>query len=313
MKTVLVCAAVAAASVAASAQEKRAVIVQDQVVQGQIETAIAPNVARTMTNTFQFISAEAGISPSLVKGAPYSATTVTETVQTLADGNRITHTNSASVARDSQGRTRREQSFPMLGQWTSDGPAPKMTTINDPVAGVTYVLEDQTKTVRKLEDKGPMKAKMKAEAMGAGGVAVAGAAGNVMFHTIADASSNADVIMFKSAAAGGLPVESQPKVEQLGQKSIEGVVADGARATVEIPAGAVGNERPIEIVDERWYSQELHTTVMSRHSDPRSGETTFRLTNVSRSDPAPSLFEVPADYKVEAVAPKEIRIDHKQE
>ena len=83
---------------------------------------------------------------------------------------------------------------------------------------------------------------------------------------------------------------------------MEGVQAEGTRTTMTIPAGQMGNDAPIQVVSERWYSADLQTVVMSRHSDPRVGETVYRLTNVSRAEPAPSLFQAPADYKV--VAPR---------
>ena len=90
----------------------------------------------------------------------------------------------------------------------------------------------------------------------------------------------------------------QKKTESLGTQTIEGVTAEGTRTTLTIPAGEIGNTLPLEIVDETWYSPELQITVMTRHRDPRSGETTYRLTNLSRSEPDRSLFEVPADYTV---------------
>jgi len=96
--------------------------------------------------------------------------------------------------------------------------------------------------------------------------------------------------------------EENAKNEPLGKQSIEGIEADGTRKTVEIPAGEIGNERPIEIVFERWYSPELQVVVMTKHSDPRFGETTYRLTNINRSEPARELFEVPADYTVQGPA-----------
>jgi len=88
--------------------------------------------------------------------------------------------------------------------------------------------------------------------------------------------------------------------DQLGKQIIEGVEAEGTRTTVTIPAGEIGNERPIEIVSERWYSPELQLVVMTRHSDPRFGETTYKLTNINRTEPAKTLFEVPADYTIKA-------------
>ena len=88
------------------------------------------------------------------------------------------------------------------------------------------------------------------------------------------------------------------KTESLGRQSIEGVPADGTRTTMTIPAGRMGNELPIQIVSEHWYSPELQTMVLSRRSDPRMGETVTKLTNVSRNEPSRILFEAPADYKV---------------
>ena len=69
------------------------------------------------------------------------------------------------------------------------------------------------------------------------------------------------------------------------------------RTTRTISAGEIGNEKPIEIVTEVWTSPDLKTIVMSKRSDPRSGEQTFRLTNISRAEPDPALFTVPADFK----------------
>jgi TonB family protein len=91
--------------------------------------------------------------------------------------------------------------------------------------------------------------------------------------------------------------------ESLGKQNVEGVEAEGTRSTVTIPAGEIGNDRPIEIVSERWYSNELQTVVMTRHSDPRFGESTYRLTNIDRGEPAKSLFEVPADYTLKSDSP----------
>ena len=100
------------------------------------------------------------------------------------------------------------------------------------------------------------------------------------------------------------------KTESLGKQAVEGVEAEGRRTTVTIAAGEIGNDRAIEIVSERWYSPELQTVVMTRHSDPRSGETVYRLTNINRSEPAKSLFEVPGDYTIKegpAMGPVHVR------
>ncbi len=90
----------------------------------------------------------------------------------------------------------------------------------------------------------------------------------------------------------------QVKHEDLGTQTIEGVSAQGKRETVTIPAGQIGNERPIEIVSETWFSPELHTMVLRKHSDPRQGESTYRLTDIKRNEPDASLFQPPAGTKV---------------
>jgi hypothetical protein len=100
--------------------------------------------------------------------------------------------------------------------------------------------------------------------------------------------------MFRTKAGS----EGNQVTEQLGKQIIEGVLAEGTRTTETIAAGEIGNERPIEIVSERWYSPELQLVVMTRHSDPRSGETTYKLTNINRAEPVKSLFEVPAGFTV---------------
>jgi hypothetical protein len=117
------------------------------------------------------------------------------------------------------------------------------------------------------------------------------------------AASDLDQLRVESGGAGTFVVRTKGAnanevKEQLGKQNIEGVEAEGTRTTVTIPAGEIGNERPIEIVSERWYSPELQLVVMTRHSDPRFGETTYKLTNINRTEPAKSLFEVPSDYTI---------------
>lgn len=95
------------------------------------------------------------------------------------------------------------------------------------------------------------------------------------------------------------PLSEDVKMESLGKQTIEGVVAEGTRSTVTVAAGVVGNDRPFDIVSERWDAIELQTVVLSKHSDPRMGGHVYRLTNIKRDEPARSLFEIPADYKIE--------------
>jgi hypothetical protein len=92
--------------------------------------------------------------------------------------------------------------------------------------------------------------------------------------------------------------QDQGNTEDLGSQTMEGVLVNGVRTTHTIPAGQIGNERAITIVTEVWTSPDLKTVVYSKRSDPRMGEQTFRLTNIVRAEPSPSLFTVPADFKI---------------
>lgn len=86
--------------------------------------------------------------------------------------------------------------------------------------------------------------------------------------------------------------------ESLGQQVLQGVTAEGTRSTTTIETGAIGNDRPIQMVLDRWYSPELQTTIMTKRTDPRTGEETFHLNNVRRGEPGADLFMVPPGYQL---------------
>jgi len=231
-----------------------------------------------------FVSAEMAFESKPVTGAPYTAQAVTETTQTLSDGNRISQTTQGLVARDSEGRTRREQSMPPFPG--AQGDAMKLVFINDPVAQVSYVLHSDHTADKMPLMKGPA-------AMSGGGPGV-----STMVTTAAALSTSVVSISLAPNMAPAKEAAAMPKptVESLGQKTVEGVQAEGKRTTSVIPAGSIGNEQDINIVSESWYSSDLQTTISSTHTDPRMGTTTYRLTNIQRAEPSPDLFQVPSDY-----------------
>ncbi|HEY6361927.1 MAG TPA: hypothetical protein VIX63_12520, partial [Vicinamibacterales bacterium] len=210
----------------------------------------------------------------------------TETIQTLADGNRIERRSTSQVARDSHGRVRREQQLAAIGPILPQGDV-RIVTISDPVAGVHYSFDRD----RKVATRSPMPFVKRIE----GGVRVEvekAAAGRVERR-----------VMVAGRAAAAAPEGSDVRTATLGTRDMEGVRVEGTRSTVTIAAGAIGNQAPIEIVSERWYSPELKTVILSRRVDPRSGETTYRLENIVRAEPPADLFLVPADYKVDTARP----------
>ena len=267
---------------------------------------------------YVFLATEMSFGGKLVKGAPYSAQAVTESVHTLTDGNRIINKSTASVYRDSEGRTRREQTLKSIGPYASSGEPAVTVFINDPVAGTSYTLDPRTQTARKMT---PMRYRVTAPRTSTGeGRSAETREGEVRYR-----EGVAQVILERSPASGpdqykvaveagaadakrnleaGIAIGAintrnpSARNESLGKQNIAGVEAEGTRNTVTIPAGEIGNELPIEIVSERWYSPELQVIVMTRHTDPRFGENSYRLTNINRSEPGHDLFEVPPGYTV---------------
>jgi len=234
-----------------------------------------------------FISSEFELQ-KFVKGAPYSAQSVTERVQELADGNRITQKNTANVFRDSEGRTRREMDLALIGPWTASSAEPPHTIfIHDPVAGVDYILDEKEKTARKLKIVTSIKELPSVK----GGKETDTEEDFELPVPPPHGGGENHVFQFYNETEKG-------KKESLGKQIMEGINVEGARTTSTIPTGKIGNDRPIEIVSEKWYSPELQLNIMTRHSDPRFGETTYRLTNINRTEPDPSLFRVPDGYKL---------------
>lgn len=203
----------------------------------------------------------------VVTGAPYSAVAITETKQTLADGNVIDRKIQSNVFRDGQGRVRRETTFTGIGPLAASGQPRTAIMIHDPVASTAYILHPDKKTAEQLPTP-------------------PGGGRGARVQTRFESRMEAQI------ANGTL------KKEDLGAQTINGISAQGTRYTHTIPAGQIGNASPILVVSERWYSPDLQVVVKSTRNDPRFGLITYTLTNIQRAEPAPSLFAVPSDYTV---------------
>ena len=239
-----------------------------------------------------------------VVGAPYSATITNESIQTLADGNRIVETTSGSTARDSQGRTRQDTVLPAIGNLSAAN-APHLIFIHDPVAQTSYTLNLTDKTAHKMPSLPPLPGG--APDVGVGGATVTMKVFDGKQAPLPPPTPDAEAMPVTIAAPGpGMffekhfttHEEGQANAEDLGSQTMEGVLVNGTRRTHTIPAGQIGNERPISIVTEVWTSPDLKTVVYSKRRDPRMGEQTFRLTNIVRAEPDPSLFTVPSDFRI---------------
>jgi len=204
----------------------------------------------------RYLSSEMSFSGKVVKHRPYSAETLTESTQMLSNGTRLTRRTTGRVYRDSEGRTRRELSGTTVGPFATRGDTQSLIFINDPVAGTSSTF---TPGMRETV--------------------------TVQMRTLPPANND---------ALSEPEVKSEnSRVESLGKQLIEGFEAEGTRTTILIPTGRIGNDKPLEIVHEQWYSPELRTMLLSKHSDPRWGETIYQLNKINRNAPDPALFNLP--------------------
>ena len=273
-------------------------------------------------------------SSSTIKNSPFSAEAISESVQMLSDGNRIVRSSTSKLYRNSEGRFRREitgGSGGMLGSLYTYGQG---VTLVDPVGGYRYMIDPNLKTTRQMIYKphndirivtmpgakspegGVVEGKLRDEikaaagARGQGGVVVSSDKLKEEIRAVVTAAPAAlaravtGQVMTEALTGVGMTYaigshsKWETRTEELGVQNIEGVEAEGTRTITTIPAGAIGNERPIEITYEKWFSRDLQLVVMSKHNDPRFGEQTYRLTNIVRSEPDPSLFTPPQGYKL---------------
>lgn len=207
------------------------------------------------------------IDSKLVTEKPYFADSTAEVVQTLSDGNRIVRNTVSKFYRDSAGRTRREQTFGNVDP-SNPGPHEVKIFIDDPVNKVAYVLDPGEKTALQVR-RSPE-----------------------FIYTRA----SADVPREQKLP----PLDEAHNItrQDLGSKTIEGILCKGTEQTITIPAGQIGNERPISIVTDTWYAPSIDAVVQSSTNDPRFGVTTYQLHNVRLGEQAPALFAVPPSYRL---------------
>jgi len=288
MKIILITVCSAVTMLAQTPTPTKRVIVQEtldsQGIRAEARTIFIGNgIGNGLGNGLQSMEliSGMGVGPTVTK-SPYSAEAVSESIQTLYDGNRIVQKTSAKQYRDSEGRERREEGSPMNAIF-----------ITDPVAKLSYTLHPDSKT---------------AEKMAFGGANVTSPIGFTRAARFVTTTPPPNVTI---AAPGNVAfamatridtTSTAAKEEDLGTRMIEGVQAKGTRSTMTIPAGEIGNDRAIDIVDERWYSPDLQLTVLTRHADPRMGETTFKLTSIQRLEQVRSLFEIPPGYTIHEAA-----------
>jgi len=216
-----------------------------------------------------------------VLNAPFSAEATTTIRQTLKDGTRIERRGTARYYRDSAGRVRVEQTI-VDPENPAAPPKVRVTIHADPVRQIVHTLD-------------PAGRKATAALRFAAGLAVGGG------DTFAVPLGGPRFLIFNVGrrARGDLEFDDESHEESLGTRLIQGVETSGRRITFSVPAGRIGNDRPLQFVDERWESAELKLVIYARSSDPRTGVVEYQLTNIRRTEPSAGLFSMPSDHTIE--------------
>lgn len=266
------------------------------------------------TGTWAFVASEMGFETKVIKGVPFTADTKTEFIQTLSNGQKIYRKTTGTLARDAEGRTRRDQTVDAIGPYS--GTPHQTVFINDPVAGVSYALDPENRIATKTSvtistiGTGTGATTVTVTSSGMGTVAATGS-GWVKSATGGEMGATAEKLVIvdeinrgTAGVMGGVGTVTKMtsnmtfRNESLGTMTIEGFAAEGTRTIETIPAGSIGNNAPIDIVSEKWYAPELGMVVKSTRNDPMSGENIYQILNVRRGEPSPALFQIPADYTV---------------
>lgn len=231
----------------------------DRTIDGEEIKAVRPPAEKPFPNaaTAQFVGAEMFFGDKTIKNAPFSAETVREESKRLFDGSLVKNEGRGLIFRDGEGRIRQEVPFEKIGGF--------------PVLG---------------RDNQPIRL-----------VQIIDSAAGEAYSLNTQSKRYFKIPLLQKPPLEQKDAEQNGKEESLGTRTIEGVQAEGTRTTIEIPAGQIGNDKPIYVVTERWFSPELQTVVLSKHVDPFAGEVVFRLVNIKPGEPSAELFKVPKDYK----------------
>jgi hypothetical protein len=237
--------------------------------------ALTAVVAAQTADEAVVISSDFVVEGRVVKGVPYSANAITSVNQTLPTGSQIKTEMTALVARDAEGRTRREQTIRAIGPWAVLSPGERepgtgttVIVIQDPIKQFNYILDPRTHIARVQRAEFLAVARNREQEL-------------------------------RNRELAGRNEEHPERAEPLGWKRIENVLTQGKRTVTILAAGRVGNNAPIEIAVETWYAPELQVVVLGRRNDPRVGDIIYRLVNIKRVDPPASLFEVPSEYRLD--------------
>jgi hypothetical protein len=194
--------------------------------------------------------------------APFTATAKTLWLRTLPDGSAVTNENARRVMRDAEGRIFQERvTFVPVPNDGNRKPRVHATDYQDPVEHTWYHCDTATKVCNLFEYHAPTS------------------------DAIARAGLQADGTTFLNR-------------EDLGVDTFAGLDVQRSRETTTLYRESIGNTRTILRTVDYWYSPVLGVNVQVKRHDPRDGDQTLWLTDVSLSAPDPETFKVPTGYRI---------------
>jgi hypothetical protein len=220
----------------------------------------------------QELAVEAPPNPASVAGAPFSAVATQQITREFADGNRMTRTVRVThYYRDSAGRTRIERELSRQNAGAQATLQEGIDEIDDPVTGERYLLNPHTHTASVFK-------------------------GRTISQLVQPPFTPPGITAYYGGLTIGPKDQGWSQPEPLGEQTIEGVTAVGTRRQYTLAAGALGNEKPIGITIEQWFSPDLGMIVSKTGRATTGGTSSYRLEHIVKGDPDPVLFTIPAEY-----------------
>lgn len=213
-----------------------------------------------------------GVFVTPVGGLSFSAVVEQKMTQTLKDGTTFQRRTTAFIARDFRGRIHNE-SREVLSITSTREPALLSVHIYDPNTRLNAFLNPRTHIARQ--------------------------------STLPNPPLTAPPLDWAQQKSAHDRVSPNVRLEDLGTNNLDGVEIHGYRRAITLSTKVSGTDQPIVIIDEYWYSDELHLNMLAKHSDPRTGDLTVTVTQLNRNEADADLFEIPTNYKILDVTPPE--------
>ncbi len=218
-----------------------------------------------LVSSGMFFSASAqGIFLTPVPNAPFTAVVEVQRTEIRPDGSVVDLKSIRDMARDGQGRIHNE-SRSFVPANSTKTPEIEHIHLYDPQTRISTEIDVRHRTC--------------------------------YTHTLDHPPSTVPpTVRYGSPSDTGIPQNDFSKEENLGSQEIEGVMARGVRETQIIPAESSQTGKEVIVTDEYWYSDELRINVLMKHSDPRTGTKTLKVTGMTRGEPDPAEFQIPEGY-----------------